>query len=212
MAPRTLSSTWKQFEKLGKRYEGSPTRKKADVEALDDLSRRINSSKIVDAIATLFVQKHQGMEGARIEFVTSSRGKYPDWATSYSSEENVIHINPIGIFRFYRECQESVRSLKTSVARENFRTYRYQAYLAELRKLPTEHLLFLQVLKEVAKARQITQAEKRGGGLEESEDDSYMVLLWAFKELENLFAETTGLSLRSEYTISWYESDWFLGQ
>jgi hypothetical protein len=37
-------------------------------------------------------------------------------------------------------------------------------------------------------------------------------MLWAFKELENFFRSTTGVSLRSEYAILWYESDWFLGK
>ena len=39
-----------------------------------------------------------------------------------------------------------------------------------------------------------------------------MSLLWAFKELESFFSELNGLSLRSEYSILWYESDWVMGK
>lgn len=214
MAPRTLSSAWKQFEKLALQYgRGASSTKTREtyVEALDDLGRRTNSSRIVDALATLFVQNYQGMEDTEVEFVTSSDGDYPDWPTSFVPEPKKILVNPVGVFRFCRECDESTKLLKTPAARENFLKYRYQAYLAELRKLPDKHLLFLQLLKEVANAREITHVEKKGGVIEHSEDDEYTVLVWAFRELEALFDQMNGLSLRSEYRILWYDSDWISG-
>ena len=170
-----------------------------------------NDSGIVHALATLFVRNYQGLEEATVEFTVSTEGEYPDWAATYCAERQVIQINPVGVMRFCRECRDAVRNLKKPAARENFHKYRYHAYLAQLRKLPTDHLLFLQLLKEVARARRITEVERKGGGLETSEDEGYMMLLWAFNELEALFAEANGLNLRSEYEISWYESDWFVG-
>jgi hypothetical protein len=38
------------------------------------------------------------------------------------------------------------------------------------------------------------------------------MLLWAFKHLEAVLREVKGISLRSEYRILWYESDWVIGR
>jgi hypothetical protein len=211
MATRTFASTWKQFEKLAKRVQDAKKPSRKDLKALDELGRRTNRSRIVDALATLFVRGYQGLEEFDVEFATSNGGGYPDWVANYEPDEKVIRVNPLGVYRFLLECDQSVETLKTSTARESFVTYRYQAYLAELRKLPAQHLLFLQLLKEVAKARQVTRVEKKGGGTEEVEDEAYMVMLWAFKELEYLLGRN-GVDLRAEYSILWYESDWFLGR
>jgi len=212
MAARTLKSTWDRFEKLVRKYEETSPPCPDAVEALDDLSRKTNNSKIVDALASLFVRTYQGMEDAGVRFATSGDCGYPDWITTYSPEEKEIVVNPIGVCRFGQECEESVDALKTPVGRKDFQAYRYHAYLAELRKLPRSKLLFLQLLKEVANACEITHVEKKGGGLEDVEDENYMILLWAFKELELFFEESSGVSLRSEYRILWYESDWISGK
>jgi hypothetical protein len=179
---------------------------------LDDLSRKTNESKIVDALATVFVRPHLGMEEVAVRFATSTPKGFPEWATSFKPDEKCILVSPVGVYRFSQECDKSAVTLRTPQARRNFQSYRFRAYLAEIRKLPPQNLLFLQVLKEVANACQITQAEKKGGGVEEADDQSYMTLLWAFKELETFFAESNGVNLRSEYGIRWYESDWILGK
>jgi len=212
MAPRTLASTWKHIEKLSTLYDEASAPKADEADALDTLCRKTNGSRIVDALATLFVQGYQGLEDVSVEFVASSESEFPDWVTSYSEEEQVVSINPVEVIRFRHGCNESVDVLKQPAGREDFYTYRYQAYLAELRKLPSRHHLFLLLLAEVARARHITEVEKKGGGVEEIDDEAYMVLLWAFKELETFYRDLNGTSLRSDYKISWYESDWFVGK
>ncbi|MBT3374407.1 MAG: hypothetical protein HN742_19745 [Lentisphaerae bacterium] len=212
MAPRTLASTWKHIEKLSTVYDGASSPRTGEAEALDTLCRKTNSSRIVDALAALFVQSYQGLEEVSVEFATSSDHAYPDWTTSYSEEEQLVRINPVEVVRFRHGCDESVDVLRQPAGREDFYTYRYQAYLAELRKLPSRHHLFLLLLAEVARVRHITEVEKKGGGVEEIDDEAYMVLLWAFKELETFYRDMNGTSLRADYTISWYESDWFVGK
>ena len=212
MAPRTLASTWKHIEKLSTIYDDATPPKTDEADALDTLCRKTNVSRIVDALATLFVQGYQGMEDVSVEFVTSSESEFPKWVTSYSEEEQLLRINPVEIIRFRHGCDESVDVLKQPAGRDDFYTYRYQAYLAELRKLPSRHHLFLLLLAEVARARHITEVEKKGGGVEDIDDESYMVLLWAFKELEAFYRDINGASLRADYAISWYESDWFVGK
>jgi len=212
MAPRTLASTWKQYEKAYRGYERATAPRRTEIEALNSLGRRVNRSRIVDALATLFVRPHPGMEEAAVRFFTQSDSEeFPPWATRFSPEENAILINPIGVFRFRQACSQAKEILRTPEGREDFAGYRRSAYLAELSKLPAHMVLFLLLLREVANARKISRVEKKGGEIELAEDEDYMNLLWAFKELESFYA-TSGLGIRSEYRILWYESEWIIGK
>ncbi len=212
MAPRTLASTWKQFQKLTRRYEKDVLEKGDYIDSIDNLSRRANSSGIVEALESLIVQQHSGMEEVGVRFFTSNGDDFPQWVTAYSSEEKQIQLNPLGLLKFQRQCDQALKILKTPVARESFQKYRYHAYLAELKKLPVQCLLFIHLLKEVARISEVALVEKKGGGIEEIEDESYMILLWAFKELEAFFVTNSGVNLRCEYGIRWYESDWIVGK
>ena len=213
MAPRTLASTWKQFAKAVERYARAPrsTRQK-DAGVLSELVRKTNESPLVEALATLFVHPYSGMEQARVRFVEAEEGGFPEWAALFHSDDNTILLNPVGVFRFHDECRAAAGTLATPEARESFSRYRYQAYLSELRKLPGQYILFLLVLQEVANARQVSRVEKKGGEIELAEDERYLNLLWAFKELEAFFLRTNGLNLRGEYAVLWYESDWIVGR
>lgn len=209
MAPRTLASAWKSFERLARRYEEAKPPRFDQARALDDLSSKTNSSRIVAALGELFVQGHHGMEEVGVEFYTSGGGEFPDWTTNYLPEENKLLVNPVGVFRFRKQCEESAAALRTLQARKDFRTYRYRAYLSELCKLPARYMLFLQVLSGIGEACEVTHVEKKkGGGFEDVEDENYMNLLWAFNELEAFVSEHKGINIRSEYSIRWYESDW----
>ena len=78
--------------------------------------------------------------------------------------------------------------------------------------MPSQLMLYLQLLVQVADALGVTHVERKGGGTEEVDDERYMVLLWGFKQLETLFEDSKGITLRSEYGILWYESDWIIGK
>lgn len=212
MAPRTLASTWKQYEKAYRGYERAEAPRKTEIEALNSLGRRVNRSRIVGALETLFVQPHPGMEEASVRFFTQPNSEeFPVWPTRFSADENTILVNPIGVFRFQRTCSQAKDVLRTPEGREDFAGYRRSAYLAELSKLPAHMILFLLLLREVANARKISRVEKKGGEIVIAEDEDYMNLLWAFKELENFYA-SSGQEIRSEYRIFWYESDWIIGK
>ncbi len=212
MAPRTLASTWKQYEKVFRGYERTDAPRKKAIDALNSLGRRVNRSRIVEALATLFVHPHPGMEEASVRFFTLDEGdEFPAWAARFSAEDNVIFVNPVGVFRFRQACSQAKELLRTPEGREDFAGYRRRAYLAELGKLPPRMMLFLLLLREVANARKISRVEKKGGEIELAEDEDYMNLLWAFKELESFYA-ASGQEIRSEYRIFWYESDWIIGK
>jgi len=152
------------------------------------------------------------MTEATVQFAESTKGKFPDWNTTYDESKGVIWVNVIGVFRFLDECATAVETLKTPEARKSFQDYRYQAYLAQLGKLPSRDVLFLLVLRQVASAQHITDVEKKGGEIEVAKGEVYLQLLWAFKELEAFFRRTSGVDLRSEYGILWLESDWYVGK
>jgi len=78
--------------------------------------------------------------------------------------------------------------------------------------MPSKLGLFLLILKQVAITKEITRADKRSEEKETSGVDDYMNLLWAFKELETFYNQTTGLSIRTEHHLLWYESEWIAGK
>lgn len=210
MARRTLTGTWKSIERLISQHEKSGDTKKLD--ALGELIDKVNGSKIVDALTTLFIAPYHGVEDVRLQFANRNNGQYPEWRTSFDEERKTILLNPFGVFNFQKECEESIDVLNTPEARKSFLHYRSKAYMAELSKLPPRLMLFLIILNEVAAIRDITRVEKRGGEFEIPEGKLYLQLLWAFKELESFMLQNKGIDLRSEYGIQWLESDWFEGK
>ena len=212
MAPRTLASTWRQFEKLARVYLATEQPSADDSQPLAELAARVNRSRIVDALATMCLAPYSGLEEATMEFLDASDNAYPEWPVAYDEGESRMRVNPVGVVRFSQECEEAFAALATPEARRDFETYRLRAYMAELRKLPSQLLLFMLILRKVAEVLRITEVEKRGGETEDVHDGGYMNLLWAFKEVERLYRDMNGLSLRAEYGVLWYESDWFVGK
>jgi hypothetical protein len=182
---------------------------------LDELSGRANRSKVVDALQTLFVEGHPGVDGVRVQFAEGRQVLEHAEATLYDDTSKVILVNPVGVVRFIDRCGACVEEAKTREVRESFQRYRLCAYQAELSKLPSHLLLFLTVLRQVADVSGVTRSDRRGTngtGVEPEEDRPYLMLLWAFKHLEAVLREVKGISLRSEYRILWYESDWVIGR
>ena len=211
MARRTLSSTWRNFERLVRQYDKSERSDPAKLEELETLVKKVNSSTITGALSTLFIEPYE-MPDTEIAFWTSDNGSFPKCSSRYQEEENRIDLCVLGIFDFIKSCRQASKVLDTPEARRTFQHYRYQAYLAELSKLPTQYFLFLVILREVANIKHITDVEKKGGEIEVAEGEEYLKLLWAFKELEAFFLRNNGLDIRSEYRILWLESDWFIGK
>ena len=213
MAVRTLNTTWKQLEKLVEKLSSKKSGK-GSIEAVDDLCRKTNESKIVDAMASLLVTPY-GMEGTKVRLAVSEGGKFPEWVVNFDEEGKVIQINSIGIFQFADECAKMKLRLSTPEAKESFQGYRLLSFMAELGKIPSRLILFLHILGQVARCKEICKADKRGGGtvaVDSAETEQYLVLLWALKELETFYLESTGTSLRSEYGILWYEAEWVTGK
>jgi hypothetical protein len=118
----------------------------------------------------------------------------------------------VGVPAFAHDCEKAFEELSTPEARRDFETYRLKAYMAELRKMPCRLLLFILILRKVAEVLKLTEVEKRGGETEDIDDGGYMNLLWGFKEVERMYREMKGVSIRAEYGVLWYESDWYVGK
>lgn len=208
MAPRTLSSTWKQIEKLTFKID-----EKKDRQVLPDLTEllsKVNNSKIVDALATLFVHPYSGMDEMNVSFISPEQ--HPEENPAYFDEDRkAFYVNPTNVLRFYKTCREASSNLGTPEARESFHNYRFQSYLAELSKLPSHFMLYITLLQEVAETCRICRIEKKSGESEIPEGANYLNLLWAFKELETFYKTTTGQNMRCEYNIHWHESEWIMG-
>ncbi len=210
MAPRTLASTWRQFEKLAKSYLGEG--RATDGRQIRELAEKVNKSRIAEALETMFLVPYAGLDKTTIRFLEVGDEPYPDWDMRYDAAAKTIEINPVGVVGFVLRCDEAAAKLATPEARRDFATYRLNAYMAELRKLPSRLLLFILVLRKVAEILKVTEVEKRGGETEDVDDGGYMNLLWGFKEAERVYREMKGLNIRAEYGLLWYESDWYVGR
>jgi hypothetical protein len=213
-----LTSTLRQLEKAYQRYLEADEDRLEPIQTINQLDQKVNRSRIVDALANLFVKRYEGMEETDVRFLTLQEPEeedFPAWATSYNDGEDTLVVNPVGVFRFCEECGEaSAAAVLGEKLRDeaNFAHHRYESYLAELSKLPAQMLMLLLVLQEVANTRQITKVEKKSGEIEFPSDEGYLNLLWAFKELEEFYDESSGIDLRAQYSIFWYESDWVEGK
>lgn len=210
MAVRTLNTTWKQLEKIAAAFPGKGG-KKAGCAAIDSLLSRTNDSKIPDALANLLVRRYTTLEKTGLRFALSHRYDYPEWTTSYDADKNEIIVNGVGVLRFHKACLATRKTLGTPQGRESFQQYRLQAFMRELGKLPPRLVLFLLILNQVGRCKEVCKAEKRGATPDVPETEQYLTLLWSLKELEAFIAENTGASLRSEYNLLWYESEWISG-
>ncbi len=201
--------SWLQLEKLAAAYRRNPTA--ATAAALDRGLRR--SLEFTETLTNHFVRNHTALESATVTFRFSADGIFPDWACEYNAEQQVFELNLVGVIAFHEECKQALAAMKTLEGRENFSVYRLHAFLAEMRKLPRKLLVFLLLFREKARILEVTQAERRRGArvAVDPDEDAYMRLLWAFKELEGVVRALNGSDLRAEQNITWFEADWIIG-
>lgn len=215
MAQRTLASTWSQYEKLAEAYIGETKTIDEILPSLNNNAIKANQAKIGSAISKLFLTNYNDFENTSVVFYIHDDSEeaedYPRWCTEYNEETDEIIINPIGIFLFLEDCAAAEAQLTTPKVRRSFLRYRYFAFLTEIRKLPSRILMFMLTLQRVALTKKIADVETKGGVIEAADGEEYLTLLWAFKELETFLSNTNGINLRSEYKVSWYESDWSIG-
>lgn len=208
MAKRTVSSCWKQYEKLSVNYLDESSDHTAVQKKLDDLTGRVNKDTIGAVLVSLFIHPFF-TDPVRLRFNTDCEDGVPEHQSSFDPEENLIQLYPVSIFELYT----FGRSIEApDPARTEMVKCRYHRFLIEMTKLSPVYFLFLIVLQRVAFMAEIAHLEKRGGVIEVAEGESYHTMLWAFKELEVWARRQRGENLRAKYSICWYEADWITGR
>jgi len=208
---RTSGMSWIQLEKLALAYKRKPTATAAL--ALDRGMRK--SGDFIDTLSEHFVRTQGSLEDCSASFRFSEEGQFPEWACHFDAEKRVFELNPVGVVGFHDECTRAQEALLTQEGRGTFTMYRLYAYMAELNKLPSKYLPFLMLFREKARVLEVTQVERRRGNITpvvvDSEEDMYLCLLWAFKELEVAIQRLSGINLRTDLNITWFESEWITG-
>jgi hypothetical protein len=209
MSKRTLMTCWKQFEKFSNDYFLGVKDPEVTLKKLDTLAAKTNKDKIGGALETLFIKPYINTD-VTVDFVVNLEdGEVPTWQTEYDAENGKILVHPPAIYRFIADIRKIVVAEHNS---EDFVDLRYASFLYEIGKMSSVYLLFLLVLQRVAYMLEIAHLEKRGGIVEVAEGERYHTLLWAFKEVESFARRTRGDSVRAQFGISWYESDWITGR
>jgi hypothetical protein len=125
--------------------------------------------------------------------------------TRFDSKAKIIYMDPFKILAF----ANGIRTLGDSIVDADFEKYRKNSFLAEIGKLPNKSLLFLLVLQQLAISDGLTHI-----GLSEIPQDDltdtayYQTLLWSFNELEKMLYKLNGINIRTEYNVTWHESEW----
>lgn len=209
MAKRTLKSCWTQYEKLSQTYLNDLDKRPATVDKLNELTFKANGDRIGDALLALFVKPHLPDTTATLEFTCTVDDGIPEWQTQYDAESETVLVHPLSVVALIHSTRETNPS---GGGEGDFLRERYLSFLKEMIKLPSIYFLFLLVLQRVAYMLEIAHLEKRGGVVEVAEGEPYHTMLWAFKELEAFCGRTYGVTLRAQYAILWYESDWITGR
>ncbi len=205
-----ISTAWKKLKTvLPSSDSTAETGTGTPPEQYTDLVDYLNRTSVVSRLSNLLLAPYFGEPPPSIQFTTQPA---PGWTTVYDSTAKVLSVNPVGVENFCRQCRQASNSLRSPEARRSFQHYRYRAFLAELGKMPCPYLFCILILQWVADNLRNSTARTKQGKEETPDDREYMHLLWAFKQFECIYGELTGVSLRSEFRIHWYEAEWTPGR
>jgi len=206
MAKRTFATIWQQIEKLYQNYkDGKKTR--AEIESsIQELLDKPDVEKITQELGQLLMLDYETF--IDIDFKFALVGDDPRfWRPSFfDSKKKVIILDPIKALEFADLTRDEDQLL---VADADFEKYRKNSLLSEVGKLPDKCLLFLVILQQIAISGGLTHI-----GLSEIPQDKltdtayYQTLLWAFNELEKKLYTLNGINIRTEYNVTWHESEW----
>jgi len=194
--------SWLQIEKQIAAYKRRPGLKSAA--ALDKVLK--SSASFLEKLAEFYVVTHEPLQKDGVVFQFSENGQYPQWGCRYDSEHDLFIVNVIGVDSFHLFCQQMVQE---ELPPELTRTEkRWHCFCRELAKLPRNLFLLLLLFQEEARIMQITEPARRRREELSQADQDYFCILWAFRELENVYQQLTGNSLRRDTQFTWFESEW----
>jgi hypothetical protein len=206
MAKRTFATIWQQIEKLhNSLVEGKKEPSKID-ETIQELLAKPDVIKIIAELGQLLMLEYDGFTEIGFEFICNKEEESFIRPSFYDSKKKIIFMDPFKLLSFAK----LIKSYAVDMPAEaDFEKYRKNSFLAEASKLPNKSILFLCVLQQVAISDGLTHiglSEIPQGEL--SDTSFYQTVLWAFNELEKKLYTLNGINIRTEFNISWHESEW----
>ena len=198
---------WKHVNEFSPIYIGkSVSAKKKFREEITSFTTEVNSSNLPVLINENFVKPYFKEKEMTVKFTGDDNGTYGNWHVKVILAENIVKIDPVGLFVFSNKFKNPSGYIKPS-DKENFPKVRLLNFLKETGKLPEQYFMFLGVLQEIVFANQIFAVENKEA-FPNKDNGEYFSLLWAVKQFEEFYQKIQVRSLRSDYGIIWHESEW----
>ena len=206
MAKRTFSTIWQQIEKLHQNLTDGK-KSQADVATtVNELLKKPDVESIIAELGQLLMLEYEQFSEIGFKFVYEPENENFIRPSYFDSKQKIIFMDPFRLLTFANLIRSYAEELP---AEADFDKYRKNSFLAELSKLPNKSVLFLCILQQVAISDGLTHIglpEIPQGEL--SDTSFYQTALWAFNELEKKLYTLNGIHIRTEYNVSWHESEW----
>lgn len=205
MAKRTFATIWQQLEKMHQNLSDGKKTQTDTNKLVTDLLAKPDVNKIVGELGQLLMLDYENFADVDFQFTLSDGDERYLRPSFFDSKAKIIYVDPLRILDFALQ----IRSMGESIVDADFDKYRRNSFVAELGKLPNKSLLFLLILQQVAISDGLTHI-----GLSEIPQTSltdtafYQTLLWSFNELEKKLYSLNGINIRTEYSVTWHESEW----
>ena len=206
MAKRTFATIWQQIEKLYQSYTEGKKSIKEITSGINELLEKPDVEKIVQELGQLLMVDYENFLEIDFKFEIVGDDERFWRPTFFDSKSKVIILDPIKVLEF---CDFIRDEDQLMVADADFEKYRKNSLLAEVGKLPNKCLLFLTILQQIAISGGLTHIGLSEIPQSELTDTAYyQTLLWSFNELEKKLYALNGINIRTEYSVTWHESDW----
>ena len=206
MAKRTFATIWQQTEKLYQNFKDGK-KSEADISStINDLLAKPDVEKILQELGVLLMMDYENFNEIDFKFELVGDDERFWRPTLFDSKAKVIIVDPIKTLQF---CDYIRDEDQLMVVDADFEKYRKNSLLGEVGKLPNKCLLFLSILQQIAISGGLTHiglSEIPQGEL--TDTAYYQTLLWSFNELEKKLYTLNGINIRTEYNVTWHESEW----
>ena len=207
MAKRTFATIWQQIEKLHQSLIYGK-KEQAEVDAsLEELFSKEDVKHIIFELGQILMLDYENFAEVKLEFILAGDDERFVRPTYYDSKLQIMYLDPVKLLEFTEKISHTEEELAAAGA--DFEQYRKVSFLAEVSKMPVKSVLFLCIMQQVAISDGLTHiglSEIPQGKLDPT--SYYQTILWAFNELEKKLYTLNGIKIRTEYNVTWHESEW----
>jgi hypothetical protein len=205
MAKRTFATIWQQIEKMHQNLsDGKKTQDETNI-LINELFKKPDVSNIVSELGQILLLDYENFTEVDFQFIISSEEDNFIRPTRFDSKEKILYCDPLLVLQF----ADHIRNMGEAIVDADFEKYRKNSFLAELGKLPNKSIIFLLVFQQVAISDGLTHIGLSEIPQEELTNTAYyQTMLWAFSELEKKLYTIRGVNIRTEYSVTWHESEW----